>query len=126
MASNRSSGLDFSDGPAPTRNPAMDHPDLTINPDGGPTYLQRNKSERHRLQGIMRPDIKPPTNQPYVPFTLKERFELWMINEGGRQLFFVAWIFLHILVAIFGFANYQLKDNSVNARATFGVTFRKS
>jgi NADPH oxidase len=46
-----------------------------------------------------------------------------MINEGGRQLFFGVWIFLHLLVAVFGFLNYQLKDNLVDARATFGVTF---
>jgi len=46
-----------------------------------------------------------------------------MINEGGRQLFFGVWIFLHLLVAVFGFLNYQLKDNSVLARAAFGITF---
>lgn len=46
-----------------------------------------------------------------------------MVNEGGRRIFFFSWIFLHFLVALFGFFNYQLKDNNVNARATFGETF---
>jgi len=38
-------------------------------------------------------------------------------------MFFFVWIFLHALVFAFGFMNYDLKDNSVNARATFGITF---
>lgn len=46
-----------------------------------------------------------------------------MINEGGRQIFFGVWIFLHLLVAVFGFFHYQLKDNSEGARAIFGITF---
>jgi hypothetical protein len=46
-----------------------------------------------------------------------------MINEGGKRLFFFIWVFLHLLVAVFGFINYQLKDNLTTARATFGVTF---
>jgi NADPH oxidase len=46
-----------------------------------------------------------------------------MINEGGRQLFFVAWIFLHLIVAAFGAVHYQLNDNLVNARATFGISY---
>jgi NADPH oxidase len=51
------------------------------------------------------------------------KFDLWMINEGGRQVFFGVWIFLHLLVAAFGFFHYQVKDNLTQARATFGVTF---
>jgi hypothetical protein len=46
-----------------------------------------------------------------------------MINEGGKRLFFFSWIFLHLLVAVFGFLNYQLKDNLTTARAMFGITF---
>ncbi|EDR10316.1 NADPH oxidase B [Laccaria bicolor S238N-H82] len=61
--------------------------------------------------------------KPVEPKTLREKFSIWMINEGGRQLFFGTWIFLHLLVAVFGFMNYQLKDNLVDARALFGVTF---
>jgi len=46
-----------------------------------------------------------------------------MINEGGKRLFFAVWIFLHLLVAVFGVLNYGLKDNLTQARALFGVTF---
>jgi NADPH oxidase len=53
----------------------------------------------------------------------RQKFDLWMINDGGRQTFFGIFIFLHILVAIFGFMNYEFKDNSVGARALFGITF---
>ena len=49
-----------------------------------------------------------------------------MINEGGRQLFFGVWIFLHMLVAVLGWMHYSLKDNLVTARATFGITFGMS
>lgn len=120
--SNRSSGLDFSDA-TPLRNPVQDHPDVVLKPETAPTYLQRNKTERRRLQGLMRPEVQLAPAAPVGPRTLKERWDVWMVNEGGRRLFFFVWIFLHLLVAIFGFANYQLKDNSVGARATFGITF---
>jgi len=44
-----------------------------------------------------------------------------MMVAGG--CFFGVWILLHLLVAAFGFINYELKDNSVNARKEFGITF---
>lgn len=127
MAAKRSSGLDFSDG----RNPMVQlqqHPDLVNAYTVGaqPKHLQRNKTERRRLQGLQRSNTvgsitRPAPNQAK---TFKQRFDVWMINEGGRQLFFGVWILLHLLVAVFGFFHYQLKDNSVTARATFGITFR--
>jgi NADPH oxidase len=55
--------------------------------------------------------------------TLKEKFDRWMINDGGRQLFFGVWILLHMLVAIMGWFMYQLGDNSATARSLFGITF---
>lgn len=125
MPFNRSSGLDFSDG----KGSALDqHPDMSNNYAGGsqPGHLQRNKTERRRLQGLQRSNTNTSvTKAPARPKNWRQRFDLWMINEGGRQLFFGVWIFLHLLVAIFGFIHYQLKDNSVDARALFGVTFRE-
>ncbi|KAF8878074.1 NADPH oxidase [Infundibulicybe gibba] len=108
MSSKRSSGLDFSD-----RGPTLDqHPDLTDGFTGAP-HLQRNKTERRRLQGLQRSLTSSSVNKErYQPKTWRQ-----------KQLFFGVWIFLHILVAVFGFLNYQLKDNSVNARALFGITF---
>ncbi|KAG6891275.1 hypothetical protein C0995_008527 [Termitomyces sp. Mi166 len=129
----RSSGLDFSDGNAPyTYTNALDaHPDVPSNSGSLPTYLQRNKTERRRLQGLQRSNTSSAYpfsssamgSAPEKPSTFKERLDLWMINEGGRRLFFGVWIFLHLLVAVLGFLNYQLKDNSVNARQTFGITY---
>jgi NADPH oxidase len=63
---------------------------------------------------------------PVQPKKFKEKWDLWMINEGGRQLFFAVWIFLHLLVAGFGAIHYQLKDNLVNARATYGASYSAS
>ncbi|KAH8109128.1 NADPH oxidase isoform 2 [Phellopilus nigrolimitatus] len=117
----RSSGLDFSD-----RGSTFDaHPDVVLS--AGNPNLQRNKTERSRMQGLMRiPTMRGMGNKPLTDarkLSLKERWDLWMVNEGGRRLFFYFIVFLHVLVFIFGWFNYALKDNEVTARATFGVTF---
>ena len=46
--------------------------------------------------------------------------------EGARQILFGScqWICLHLLVVVFCFLNYQLSDDLVNARTTFGITYR--
>lgn len=121
----RSSGLDFSDS---DRFPAAmtDHPDIVIDPMTGPSHLQRNKTERRRLQGLMRVDGPRQVERvTYSPRNLRDKWNHWMVNEGGKRLFFFLWIFLQLLVAVFGFANYKLKDNLNTARATFGITYRK-
>jgi NADPH oxidase 2 len=119
MASKYSSGLDFSD-----RGTLDQHPDLSNNYlHRAPSHLQRNKTERRRLQGLQQSLSSSVTKVPFKPQNWVQKWNLWMINEGGRQLFFGVWIFLHLLVAVFGFIHYQLKDNSEKARATFGVTF---
>jgi NADPH oxidase len=126
MSSKRSSGLDFSDGQSPMLQ-LQQHPDLAIPYGTGlqPGHLHRNKTERRRLQGLQRSNTVGSVTQPALnkAKTFKQRFDVWMINEGGRQLFFGVWVVLHLLVAVFGFFNYQLKDNNVDARATFGVTY---
>lgn len=117
----RSSGLDFSDGKLAV--PGLEqHPDVALTAQ--PRNLQRNKTERRRLQGLQRSDTTTGGKvTPYVPRTWQEKWDLWMINEGGRRIFFFVWIFLHLLVAVLGALHYDLKDNLVTARATFGVTF---
>jgi hypothetical protein len=115
-------GLDFSDG---AQSPLGDNPDIKFDPDPSqPAHLQRNKTERRRLQGLQRFNTAiPATTTAYQPQSLREKWDRWMINEGGKRLFFFSWILLHLLVAVFGFLNYQLKDNLATARATFGITF---
>ena len=124
MSFKRSSGLDFKD-----RNPFKDQDPFVDTADNYAlnliqNHLQRNKSERHRLQGIQQPLPNHPT-VPHGPRTLGQKFDLWMINEGGKRLFFFAWIFFHALVIAFGFMNYQLSDDLTGARATFGITYCK-
>ena len=60
---------------------------------------------------------------PRTQSTFKEKFDVWLINEtyeSGRQIFFDSWIFL----IVFGFLNHELSDDLVDARATFGITYR--
>jgi len=120
MPRNRSSGLDFSDGSGSIET-LDQHPDLQDKASSN--QMQRNKSERRRLQGLQRTLTTTSPSFPEKPNTFMHKFDLWMINEGGRQLFFGIWIFLHFLVAVFGFFHYQLKDNLTQARAMFGITF---
>jgi hypothetical protein len=120
-APRRSSGLDFSD-----KGSFLDsHPDMpSLNGDSGPSHLARNKTERRRLQGLQRstPDSKAPATK-YEPKGLLPRFKHWMINEGGRVIFYGVWIFVHVIVGALGTVHYTLKDNLVNSRAVFGATF---
>ncbi|KZT35208.1 hypothetical protein SISSUDRAFT_1064674 [Sistotremastrum suecicum HHB10207 ss-3] len=118
----RDSGFDFKDrGFDNDEQP----PDYALGGGGGGANLHRNKTERLRLQGIMRSTTVKGKAPPVVekPTTLKQRWDLWMINEGGKRIVFFVWIFLHILVYVFGFLNYQLKDNLNTARSIFGITY---
>jgi NADPH oxidase len=125
MLRSRNDGFDFSDGAVP---PLDAHPDMNFDVDApAPSHLQRNKTERKRLQGLQRSNTGSSKSvTPYEPRSLSDKWNLWMINEGGKRLFFAVWIFLHLLVAVFGFLNYGLKDNLTQARATFGITFSSS
>ena len=119
----RSSGYHFADSQGILPYLQEQHPDLTIANVNG-SALQRNKTERRRLQGLQRTRSNLSVTARVEPKTMQDVFNVWLINEGGRQLFFGVWVFLHLLVAVLGFINYEFKDNSENARALFGVTFR--
>ena len=114
--------MDFSDGKIPSLE---QHPDIVIS-GNGPGHLQRNKTERRRLQGLQRTNTTTSqTVTAYVPRTMSEKISHWMINEGGRRIFFFVFLLLHVLVLTFGFMHYRLKDNLVTSNSTFGITFRK-
>jgi len=121
MTDCRTDGLDFADRNL-DRN-LMDHPDMPLD-NVGSSHLQRNKTERSRLQGLQRTRTNA-SAKPLVDKTSSfgARWKVWMINEGGRQLFFAVFIFFHLLVGVFGFFHYQTKDNLNNARKTFGLGF---
>ncbi|RMZ70255.1 ferric reductase like transmembrane component [Pyrenophora seminiperda CCB06] len=55
--------------------------------------------------------------------TRKEKFDVWMVNEGYRRFFVFTFAILHVMVFVFGMMNYGLKDNSIGTRARFGITF---
>ncbi|OCH90477.1 NADPH oxidase [Obba rivulosa] len=122
--SKRSSPLDFSDG---KMSNLSEHPDvamdLAIN-GNAPSHLQRNKTERKRLQGLQRSQTMVSTvSVRREPKTWSEKWGVWMINEGSRRIFFFVWVALHVMVFAMGFMNYQLKDNLVTARHNFGITY---
>ena len=121
----RSSGLDFSD--RGQLSQLDQHPDLKetyANGTSQPSHLQRNKTERRRLQPLQRTNtIGSAQKGPYKPKKFFEKWSVWMINEGGRRLFFSVWIVLHLLVFAFGFIHYQLNDDFNNARAAFGYGY---
>ena len=115
------SGLDFSDRGRPAH--LDQHVDMANTYAANePSHLQRNKTERWRLQGIQRTTTGVPAPMPKIE-GWRQRMNVWMINEGGRQIFFGVFILLHIIVTIFGFMHYQLKDNLVTARSLFGYGF---
>ena len=118
--------LDFADRGV-TDDPALDHPDVDSD-SIQPSHLSRNKSERRRKQGLQHAisTASRTKSQPQLELTWRQKYDRWMINEGGRRLFFGVWVLLHVLVSVLGFINYELKDNYVTARATFGVTFGPS
>jgi len=90
-----------------------------------PSHLNRNKSERRRLQGLMRPDSVISVEAKVLPVEESswKRFKAWMVNDGQRRLFFFVWCLSHLLVFAFAFLNFQLKDNLTQARATYGITY---
>jgi hypothetical protein len=121
----RSSGLDFADRwPSNTITTSEQHTDLVNDQDNASGHLHRNFSERKRMQGLQRTlTITSPTASPRTPRTFNEKFNIWLINEGSRQIFVGSWIFLHLVVVVFGFIFYYLSDNLEDARATFGITY---
>ena len=124
MSGRRSSGFDFSD-----RSDTIDaldaHPDIVIQ-RAPSASLQRNKTERRRLQGLMRSTaaVEGQTLASQVKDTkLMERYHTWLINGGRAKVIFGFYIFLHILVIVFGFMHYQLKDTFTGTRAAISVGF---
>ncbi|KAF2129917.1 hypothetical protein P153DRAFT_375534 [Dothidotthia symphoricarpi CBS 119687] len=63
------------------------------------------------------------TDERSRQLTRRERFDVWMVNEGYRRAFVSVFLILHVMVFTFGMMNYGLKDNSAGARDRFGLTF---
>jgi NADPH oxidase len=98
--------------------------DPTVNvPTKGASHLQRNKTERWRLQGLQKVQSNDSTAKAQQPKGLIQRLNIWMINEGHRSLFFAVFLGLHLIAAVLAWLHYSLKDNLNTARSTFGITF---
>ncbi|KAJ7756067.1 ferric reductase NAD binding domain-containing protein [Mycena maculata] len=91
----------------------------------GSRHLQRNQTERWRLQGVHKVtgNSGGSVAKSTEPKGFVERLNVWMINEGQRHLFFAVFLVLHLVAAILAWLHYSLKDNLVGARAEFGITF---
>jgi NADPH oxidase 2 len=63
------------------------------------------------------------SGEPPRDLTMKERFDVWMVNEGYRRLFVVIFALAHLMLFAFAFLNFDLKDNLTSARGTFGITY---
>ena len=68
----------------------------------------------------MSPDI---SGRPIRDLTISEKVQRWMVNEGSRQVTVGLFMVVHLMLFVFGFMNYYLKDNLTTARATFGLTY---
>ena len=63
------------------------------------------------------------SGQPPRDLTLKEKIDVWMVNEGYRRISVVVFALVHLMVFAFAFLNFDLKDNLAGARSTFGRSF---
>jgi NADPH oxidase 2 len=143
MATKRSSGLDFSD----KLDALAAHPDVLQRAPNA-TNLQRNKTERHRLQGIMR-NVSNNDENPFRVGSgsngaagaasaggklmnklkdekLMDRWHTWLINGGRSKILLGVYVLLHLVVITMGFLQYQLKDNNSIARSEVGLGFGES
>jgi len=63
------------------------------------------------------------SGEPPRAFTPREKFDVWMVNEGYRRLFVVIFALVHLMIFAFAVLNFNLKDNLTGARSTFGTTY---
>ncbi|EKG10635.1 Cytochrome b245 heavy chain [Macrophomina phaseolina MS6] len=63
------------------------------------------------------------SDTPIREETLRERFDRWMVNEGWRRLTVFLFMLVHLMIFGFGMVHYGLKDNLVQSRQQFGITF---
>lgn len=86
--------------------------------------IATSASERSRLPPLTRMLMSGEmSGEPPRDFTVKEKFDIWMVNEGYRRLFIVVFALLHLMIFAFAYLNFDLKDNLTGARNTFGKTY---
>ncbi|OKL63600.1 hypothetical protein UA08_02019 [Talaromyces atroroseus] len=89
-----------------------------------PEYDAESKSERARWPPLTRMLMSGEmSNYEPKPLTTKQKFDRWMINEGWRRFTVALFVLVQIMVYVFAFVNYALKDNLNDARATYTWTY---
>ncbi|KAI9772020.1 MAG: hypothetical protein M1840_001308 [Geoglossum simile] len=80
-------------------------------------------SERSRWPPLTRMMMSGDIPEGQKELVLKDKIDRWMVNEGYRRLFVMIFAAIHVMIFIFGFLNYYLKDNLATARSVFGLTY---
>lgn len=125
------SGLDFQDVSPPQAFPMSPYTQMPDEPKAlpgqvypKPLNLQRNKSERNRLQGIVQRRVDSCASDSSRSNGHARSLTDLFNNEGGRRTFFAIWLLLHALVFAFGFVHYWLKGELPLSSVTRGCRFR--
>ena len=88
------------------------------------THDFAEKSERARWPPLTRMLLSGEmSGEPPRDLTLKEKIDVWMVNEGYRRISVCVFAIVHLMVFSFAFLNFELKDNLAGARSTFGKGF---
>ncbi len=103
---------------------------MAEDPEKSPTFsdgasvLTARESERARWPPLTRLLMSGEmSGEAPRDLTLKEKFDVWMVNEGYRRLFVVVFALLHLLIFGCAILNFNLKDNLSTARTTFGLSY---
>ncbi|KAG8812631.1 hypothetical protein FRC18_002869 [Serendipita sp. 400] len=103
-----------------------EHPDVTKMP-AKRELLERNKSERRRLQGLVRAGGEEGARETRRRVRgingLMNKWHTWLINGGRAYLLFATFILLHIMVIVMGLLHFQIKDTFTKLRKAVGFGF---
>lgn len=91
---------------------------------GEMTHDFSEKSERARWPPLTRMLMSGEmSGEPPRDLTFKEKLDVWMVNEGYRRISVGVFAVVHLMVFVFAFLNFDLKDNLTGARSAFGRGF---
>lgn len=57
------------------------------------------------------------------PLNALQKFKIWLVNQGAAHILVAVFALAHALLFGLAFVHYYLKDNLVDSRALFGITF---
>jgi len=74
------------------------------------------------VQGCLNLDI-PPRKKPVTDLSFGQRFDIWMVNEGPRVIFFSLYVLSHIMIFALTFINFQFLESQSGADGLLGFTY---